>query len=307
MPLPPDRGHIRTEQPHQATPLDQRDLAGMVNAIIEDQSHAAEAVYAARNRIEAFIDALVPRVAQGGRLFYVGAGTSGRLGVLDASECPPTFNANPDQVIGLIAGGDAALRTSSESLEDDPTDAQSILNQHHINEHDSVVGIAAGGSTPWVLGAIDEAHRIGAMTALLTCAKLPSHAVADHHILLDTGPELVTGSTRMKAGTATKITLNTITTCLFVRLGKVYQSRMIDLRATNQKLHDRCLRILHSFVPTLSRESANQILDAADGCLRTAIMMSHLDASADQARNVLEQSDWNLSEAMNFCDGHKAP
>ena len=270
----------------------------MIDALLTDQLDAVNASCAASEALTRFVDDLVPRVGEGGRLFYLGAGTSGRLGVLDASECPPTFNSDPSTVIGIIAGGDSALRRSSEAREDDPSGADDELASHQVGPADTVLGIAAGGTTPWVLGGVEEASRRGAMTGLMTCVPLPETAQPDHHILLDTGAELLTGSTRLKAGTATKIALNAITTSLFVRLGKVYEGLMVDLKATNEKLHDRCLRILCDLCPTLDRTSANELLMRADGELKVAIVMARSGVTASQARASLKGHGGNLARVL---------
>lgn len=299
MTLPPDRSHIATEQRHESDAIDRLSSDRLTDALLIDQLNAVKAATAAGASMTAFVDELLPRVQAGGRLFYLGAGTSGRLGVLDASECPPTFNSDPSTVIGIIAGGDSALRRSSEAREDDSTGAHGELESHAVGPVDTVLGIAAGGTTPWVLGGVLEASRRGAMTGLMTCASLPDTARADHHIHLETGAELVTGSTRLKAGTATKIALNTITTSLFVRLGKVYEGLMVDLKATNSKLHDRCLRILCDLCPALDRASANELLTRADGELKVAIMMGRGDLGMLESRDMLHEHDGDLRRALD--------
>ncbi len=290
MSLPPDRGHVRTEHRHEGSmDLDMLDTAGCVQLIIEDHLAVPEAVAAAAPALTAFIDALVERVRAGGRLIYVGAGTSGRLGVLDAAECPPTFQSDPGQVLGLIAGGDAALRRSSEAREDDPHGAAPALAELAVGRLDTVVAIAAGGTTPFVLGAVDLAGQAGAMTALLTCTRSAPATACDHLIVLDTGPELLTGSTRLKAGSATKLALNIISTTLFVRLGKVYSNLMVDMRATNTKLADRAIRILRELKPDLTREAASGVLHDAEGELKAAIVMARLGVDLAAARAKLAE------------------
>ena len=270
------------------------DTAGCVQLIIEDHRAVPEAVAAAAPALTAFIDALVERVRAGGRLIYVGAGTSGRLGVLDAAECPPTFQSDPDQVLGIIAGGEAALRRSSEAREDDPRGAAPALGQLALGSLDTVVAIAAGGTTPFVLGAVDLAGQAGAMTALLTCTPPATATACDHLIVLDTGPELLTGSTRLKAGSATKLALNIISTTLFVRLGKVYSNLMVDMRATNTKLADRAIRILCELKPGLTREAASGVLHDAEGELKAAIVMARLGVDLAAARAKLAEHGQRL-------------
>jgi N-acetylmuramic acid 6-phosphate etherase len=220
----------------------------------------------------------------GGRLLYVGAGTSGRLGVLDASECPPTFGADPRQVVGIIAGGDHALRNAVEGAEDSPSTGAEEMERHGVSSADVVVGIAASGTTPFVHGALERAKRLGAITGLVACSPPPEAALAfvDHAIVAVTGPEVVTGSTRLKAGTATKLILNMITTGAFIRIGKTYGNLMVDLRATNVKLTDRSERIVME-VCGVTREQARALLEQAGGRVKHAIVMhtlglSHADA-----------------------------
>jgi N-acetylmuramic acid 6-phosphate etherase len=220
----------------------------------------------------------------GGRLLYVGAGTSGRLGVLDASECPPTFGADPRQVVGIIAGGDHALRNAVEGAEDSPSTGAEEMERHGVSSADVVVGIAASGTTPFVHGALERAKRLGAITGLVACSPPPEAALAfvDHAIVAVTGPEVVTGSTRLKAGTATKLILNMITTGAFIRIGKTYGNLMVDLRATNVKLTDRSERIVMEVCGT-TREQSRALLEQAGGRVKHAIVMhtlglSHADA-----------------------------
>jgi N-acetylmuramic acid 6-phosphate etherase len=301
MSLPPDRGHVRTEHRH----ADSGDLAALplddaVDLMIHDHRSVSEALAAAAGAIEAFIADLLPRLRDGGRLIYVGAGTSGRLGVLDASECPPTFHTDPGRVIGIIAGGDAALRRSSESREDDPEGAAADLDALGLDRRDTVVGIAAGGTTPFTLGAVARARAAGALTALITCSKPPTGAgPVDHLLFLDTGPELLTGSTRLKAGSATKLCLNVITTIAFTRLGKVYGNLMVDLKATNDKLVDRAIRILQMINPSLSREEAATVLDAAGRTLKTAIVMDRLSVDAGEAERMIAACGGDLHALLD--------
>ena len=243
--LPPDRSHVLTESAHPSGhDLGDASIRESIEWIAEDHRQVAEALRNASDALDALIRAVVSALGAGGRLIYVGAGTSGRLGVLDASECPPTFNAPPSQVIGLIAGGDAALRRSSEGLEDEFDGAHQQLEAMSVGKRDVLIGIAAGGTTPYVLGAIEEAARRGAISAMICCAPRDRPAGCSHLVVLETGPELLTGSTRLKAGSVTKLALNTITTIAYAQLGKVQGGLMIDVRATNQKLHDRAIRIL---------------------------------------------------------------
>ena len=283
--------------------LDALDAAAFIDLMADDHRAVVDSICGARAALAAFIDALVQRMREGGRLVYIGAGTSGRLGVLDASECPPTFQADPNQVIGIIAGGDTSLRKSSEGKEDEPDGARDALTQLNLTSHDTVLGIAAGGTTPYVLGAIRIAKTIGAMTGLLTCAAPPQLPQdCDHIIHLDTGPELLTGSTRLKAGSATKLALNIISTAAFTQLGKVYSNLMVDLRATNAKLADRALRILKELCPELSRDAAADLLHRAGGELKTAIVMQRLDIGTAEARSLLHTNAGTLRAVLDDRD-----
>jgi N-acetylmuramic acid 6-phosphate etherase len=278
--------------------MDARTIRECIDLMIDDHRAVGAAVGAAAPSLASFIDALVERMRDGGRLIYIGAGTSGRLGVLDAAECPPTFQSDPGQVVGVIAGGDAALRRSSEGMEDDPDGSREALAALGLSGADAVIGIAAGGTTPYVLGALRLAKRAGAMTTLITCAPMTTPAGCDHLIVLDTGPEILTGSTRLKAGSATKLALNIITTTTFTKLGKVYGNLMVDLRATNAKLKDRAMRILIELCPGLSRESAAAALDRAGGELKTAIVMQRLGIGPDAARSALGRAGGRLRDAL---------
>ena len=270
--LPPDRSHVLTETAHPSG----RDLGAAtvresIEWIAEDHQQVVQALRAVGDQLEALIEAVVIALEAGGRLIYVGAGTSGRLGVLDASECPPTFNASSSQVIGLIAGGDAALRRSSEGREDEFDGAHEQLEALAVGENDVLIGIAAGGTTPYVLGAIEEAARRGAIAGMISCAPRDVPPGCSHLIVLESGPELLTGSTRLKAGSVTKLALNTITTIAFAQLGKVRGGLMIDMRATNDKLFDRAIRILLRLFPELSREEVAGSLRESNLDLRATI------------------------------------
>jgi N-acetylmuramic acid 6-phosphate etherase len=297
--LPPDRSHVGTERrhPHSAD-FDSLDVRAAVDAMVEDHAQAMRAVAGASEAIASFIERLVPRMRDGGRLIYVGAGTSGRLGVLDASECPPTFRSDPSQVVGIIAGGDSALRRSSEGREDEPDGSREELERLAVGACDTLLGIAAGGTTPYVLGAIRIAHERGAATGLLTCAPRDVPPGCDALITLDTGPEIVTGSTRLKAGSATKLALNIITTVAFTRLGKVHGNLMVDLAATNDKLVDRALRVMREIAPELTREQAFALLRDAGGHVKVALVMHARGVGAPDAQAIIEASGGSLRAAV---------
>lgn len=270
--LPPCRGLVGTEQPHASgLQLEALSPQEMIETIVEDQRRAVDAVLENAKPLAELVGLAVAAMSQGGRVLYVGAGTSGRLGVLDASECPPTFNADPSSIVGLIAGGDAALRRSSEGAEDDPAGVEEAFERLRVGALDVVIGITAGGTTPYVLGAIERGRAVGASTALVTCSPRVMPPGCDVLVVLDTGGEVLTGSTRLTAGTATKLALNAFSTSVFTVLGKVRGSRMIDLHATNDKLRDRCVRILCELFDDLDRASANERLNVAGGSLRGAV------------------------------------
>ncbi len=287
MRLPPDRSHVRTEHRHpQSGRMDTLDAAQIVALMVDDHAAVARAVREAGPAIGALVEEMVPKFRKGGRLLYVGAGTSGRLGVLDASECPPTFQSDPAQVVGLIAGGDGALRRSSEGREDEPEGIAPDFERLAVGALDTVMGIAAGGTTPFALGALRLGRSRGATTAFLACTPIARPEACDHLVILDTGPEILTGSTRLKAGSATKLALNCITTALFTRLGKVHGNLMVDLAATNDKLVDRAIRTLRQFDATLTREEAFALLESAGRRVKTAIAMRalRLDRAGAEAR-----------------------
>ncbi|NBP51863.1 MAG: GNAT family N-acetyltransferase, partial [Actinobacteria bacterium] len=301
MPLPPDRSHVRTEARNPASAqLDRMDAAAIAALMAADAAAVPDAVAAAAPAIGALVEAMVPRVRQGGRLVYFGAGTSGRLGVLDASECPPTFMSDPWQVVGIIAGGDGALRRSSEGREDEPDGAREEIERLGIGPLDTVVGIAAGGTTPYPRGAVRLAKARGAATAFVACVPMEPPEGCDHLIVLDTGPEVLTGSTRLKAGSATKLALNCITTALFVRLGKVRGNLMVDLAATNDKLVDRAIRTVRQFDPTRTREEAWALLEANGRSVKRAIEVPNwqptLEGTLVRARP-LRESDRDATHA----------
>lgn len=308
---PPDRSHVATE--HRNTRSMSLHLCGIaecVRLINEEDRHVSVAVGRASSSITAFIEAAAPGFLAGGRLIYLGAGTSGRLGVLDASECPPTFCVPPGRVIGIIAGGDSALRRSSEGKEDDPRGAITELHALALTSNDSVLGIAAGGTTPYVLGGLEwVAYRrresrghspsvgVGPIVGLLTCAPMNRPEFVDHHIVLDTGTEVVTGSTRMKAGSATKMALNIISTTLMVQYGKVYQNLMVDVRATNDKLRDRAARIITTLTG-LPRHEAFTLLDRANGYVKVAVVMHERRVEVHEAQRLLDEAGGRLDRVV---------
>lgn len=285
-----DRSHIATEQRNpRAANLDQLSIEQAVEVMEAEDAGVTAAVAAVRADIVRTIELAVAAFRAGGRLIYLGAGTSGRLGVLDASECPPTFRTPPQMVVGVICGGDGALRRSVEGAEDDPANGRRDVAGLDVGEKDVVVGIATGGTTPYVRGVLEEARGRGAKTVFLTCVPAAQADLgADVTIRPLTGPEVVTGSTRLKAGTATKLILNRITTVAMVQLGKTYGDLMVDLNASNSKLVDRGARII-STITGASREQALKLLKAAGGQVKLALVMQARGVNADEARNLLDQ------------------
>ncbi|MFC4008673.1 N-acetylmuramic acid 6-phosphate etherase [Nonomuraea purpurea] len=245
------------------------------------------------------IDAIAARMTQGGRLLYVGAGTSGRLAVLDASECPPTFGTDPSLVQGVIAGGPDALTRSVEGAEDDPEAGAAAMKDLEVGALDSVVGVSASGRAPFVLGALSEATGRGALTVGLSCNDdAPLSAAAEHAIEVVVGPEVVTGSTRLKAGTAQKLVLNMISTISMVKLGRTYGNKMIEMSAMNSKLAGRAVRMV-SDITGADRETAGAALNAADGQAKVAVLMIQHGLDADGARALLESHGERLSDALS--------
>src|SRR5499427_4026080 len=278
-----ERRNPRTADIDLASPLEIVDL-------ISAEDHAVpDAVHSQRAEIARAIEQAEKTFRAGGRLFYVGAGTSGRLGVLDASECPPTYGTDPEMVQGIIAGGLPALTRSQEGAEDRIEGAVEDLEAHGVRKGDFVIGIAASGTTPYVRRALQHARSIAAATGLVACSPPPQDTLdfVDILILPITGPEVVTGSTRMKAGTATKLVLNMITTGAMIRLGKTYGNLMVDLRATNNKLKDRSERILME-VCEINRDDARDLLERAGGVVKTAIVMHFLGTPREDAERALD-------------------
>lgn len=293
------RGHLLTEQANpRSAELDALSTADLVHVFCEEDRRPQEAVAAAAPALSAAIDAIAARLRAGGRLFYLGAGTSGRLGVLDAAECPPTFCSAPELVQGVLAGGAPALLRSSEGLEDLFEQGREDLEQRGFNASDALVGIAAGGTTPYVHGALAHARSLGALTIAMAC--VPAEQVpmpCDIDIRLITGPEVLTGSTRLKAGTATKMALNILSTGVMVRLGKVYGNRMVDVAVTNSKLEDRALRILQD-LGGIGREQGRELLQQSQGSVKLALLMGCRQLPLEQARQRLAQAGGQLRAAL---------
>lgn len=275
--------------------LSTMDMLTLINA--EDQK-VALAVRNELPNIARAVDAIAARMQRGGRLIYIGAGTSGRLGVLDASECPPTFGIRPELVMGLIAGGPSALTGAIEGAEDDRLGGAAEIAELHITERDCVVGIAASGRTPYAIGGLEEAKRHGALTISITCNRpSPLEELAEIGIAPIVGPEVVSGSTRLKAGTAQKMALNMISTGVMIRLGKTYSNLMVDVQPTNSKLRQRARRIVAE-ATGLNLEKAAEVLQASEGGVKTAIVAVLADVSPDVARERLRASGGYVRKAI---------
>ena len=293
-------GALRTEQVDaKFHMLDVMSVSELLSAMNESDAEVPRAVALQLPAIEKAIDGVVDRMMQGGRLIYIGAGTSGRLGVLDAAECGPTFSVSEDQVLALIAGGDSALRLPAEGAEDKPQAGASDLKAQNLTSRDAVVGIAASGRTPYVLGALAYAKDIGALTIGLTCnPNSEISKIVDCPIEIDSGPELLAGSTRLKSGTAQKLVLNMISTITMVRLGKTFGNLMVDLQITNGKLKDRAIRIIEKATGA-SRTLSEKALSDSGHEVKVAILMLLLDIDSDIARERLRASQNRVREALN--------
>lgn len=281
-----------TEQRNPASSrIDELDPLGIVDLINAEDRLVADAVAREREAIATALELAEAAFRAGGRLIYVGAGTSGRLGVLDAAEMPPTFGTDPSMVRGVIAGGYEALVRAQEGAEDHPEAGAVAIESIDVTELDFVLGIATSGTTPYVHGAVNRAKELGARTGFLTCTPPPQSLIDQVDVVIAplVGPEVITGSTRMKAGTATKLVLNTITTGAMVRLGKVHGNLMVDLQVTCEKLRDRGERILQSMLE-IDRSEAGELLDRAEGHVKTALVMGRMGVEADEARRRIESA-----------------
>lgn len=294
-----DRSHILTEQRlAESMNLDAMSITDAVTVMNRQDQIAVDAVERERANVVRAIELVVEAFKQGGRLVYFGAGTSGRLGVLDASECPPTFRTDPNMVQGVIAGGKEAMFRAQEGAEDSSEAGARDVDLLKVGAGDVVMGIASGGTTPYVHGALNRAHELAAKTIFLSCSQpLPDEPKVDLVIRPMTGPEVLTGSTRLKAGTATKLILNQITTLSMVQLGKCYENLMVDLRATNEKLWDRGARII-STLCHIDRDSALRLLKSADGQVKAAIVMHQRSLPLGKAQQRLQESAGKLRQAL---------
>jgi len=290
---------MQTEESNPSTAeLDSYSALEIVRAMNEEDATVAEAVRGALPQIARAVDAIVERMRGGGRLIYIGAGTSGRLGVLDAVECVPTFSVEPGLVIGLIAGGETALTMAIEGAEDQPAGGQRDLVAVHASAQDVVVGIAASGRTPYVLGALAHGNAIGALTVAIACNN-PAPVLDEAQIAIPVvvGPEVLAGSTRLKAGTAQKMVLNMLSTAAMVRLGKVYGNLMVDVKVTNQKLAERAQRIVGR-VAGVDQAEATRLLAQTQYEVKPAIVMAARGVSAEEARDLLRAANGMLRDVI---------
>jgi len=294
-----------TEQQNPASrEIDRLDPLGIVDLINSEDRKVADAVGAERERIAYALELAESAFRAGGRLVYVGAGTSGRLGVLDSAEMPPTYGTDPEMVRGVIAGGHEALVRAQEGAEDHPEDGAAAMDELKVGPTDFVLGIATSGTTPYVHGAIDRALELGARTGFLMCTAPPPELVERLDVVIAplVGPEVITGSTRMKAGTATKLVLNTITTGAMVRMGKVHGNLMVDLQVTCEKLRDRGERMIETML-SVDRTEAATLLERSDGHVKTALVMGHLGVEAAEARRRLADASGVIANVVGAMEG----
>ena len=289
-----------TEQQNEASSdIDAKSSLEIVTIINREDKKVPAAVEKILPEIAALVDDIVEAFRKGGRLIYIGAGTSGRLGVLDASECPPTYGVDPGMVLGLIAGGREALTKSIESAEDRAEEGVRELKELTFNANDVLVGITASGQAPYVLGALEYAHSLGAVTGAISCNENSrTFDYADHRLYVKVGPEVVTGSTRMKSGTAQKLILNTLSTASMIRIGKVYKNLMVDLKPVNNKLVQRSIRLIKNLTGC-SEENACKVFEASGRQPKVAIVMVLLGLDMEQARLLLEKTNGHISQIVD--------
>lgn len=296
-----DLKRLETEGKNAASAhIDELSALEMMRVIHAEDQKAVDAVTPLLPKIAETAEEIARRMRRGGRLIYCGAGTSGRLGVLDAVECPPTYGTPPDLVQGVIAGGTEAMFRAREGAEDDESLGEADIAALNVSENDTVVGLSASGRTPYVVGALRYAKQRGAFTAAVACASAsPAAAIADADLTALTGPEVVTGSTRMKAGTAQKMILNMLSTGAMIRLGKVYGNLMVDVAATNEKLRERALHIVME-VSGCSREESAAALRTAGGHAKTAVLVAVGKCAKEEAEGLLRETDGRLAAALSI-------
>ncbi|MDU0413935.1 N-acetylmuramic acid 6-phosphate etherase [Bacillus paralicheniformis] len=292
--LTTERRNERSRRIHQAKTID------ILKIINDEDKTVAEAVQEVLPEVKTAVDFAVGSLKKGGRIIYIGAGTSGRLGVLDAAECPPTFSISPESVIGIIAGGEKALYKAVEGAEDQEAFGRRDLSAVNLSNNDTVIGIAASGRTPYVLGALKYARESGAKTVSLTCNENSAISqVSDHSIEVVVGPEVIAGSTRMKAATAHKMILNMISTAAMIKMGKVYENLMVDVKVSNDKLKERAIRIIQT-VTGVPKEAAALALEKSHNQVKTAIIMLKTNEDAAASENLLEKSEGDIEKALSI-------
>lgn len=296
-----DLNRLETERKNPSSAhIDELPTSEMIQVIHAEDQKAVDAVTPLLPRIAEAVDRIARRMQNGGRLIYCGAGTSGRLGVLDAVECPPTYGTSPELVTGLIAGGTNAMFRAKEGAEDDEKLGEENISSLKVTELDTIVGLSASGRTPYVVGALRYAKQRGALTVAVACSPdSPIAAIADINLTAATGAEVVTGSTRMKAGTAQKMILNMLSTGTMIRLGKVYGNLMVDVAATNEKLRERALRIVAE-IARCTREEAVLALRAADGRAKPAILIAVGKCTKEKANRLLQETGEQLAGALRL-------
>ncbi|MCY9289646.1 N-acetylmuramic acid 6-phosphate etherase [Bacillus haynesii] len=292
--LTTERRNERSKRIHQAETID------MLKIMNDEDKTVAEAVQEVLPDVKTAVDYAVGSLKKGGRIIYIGAGTSGRLGVLDAAECPPTFSISPESVIGIMAGGEQALFKAVEGAEDHEAFGRRDLEAVNLSNNDTVIGIAASGRTPYVLGALKYAKETGAKTVALTCNENSAISrAADHSIEVVVGPEVIAGSTRMKAATAHKMILNMISTAAMINMGKVYENLMVDVKVSNNKLKERAIRIIQT-VTGVPKEAAALALEKSHNQVKTAIIMLKTNENAAAAEKLLEKSEGDIEKALSI-------
>ena len=287
--------NITEKQNSKSENLNQLEVIDILDLINKEDRKIAQSVSSIMPKISYLIIDIISKMKENGRLFYVGCGTSGRLGVLDASECPPTFGVPDDMVQGIIAGGYKALSKSVEDAEDSYEDGYKIISERKIIESDIIIGISASGSASYVHGALNSAKKNGCTTALICCNKIKNESYIDHLLSIVVGPEIITGSTRMKAGTATKMVLNMISTTVMVKLNKVYGNLMIDLKLNNKKLVKRAISIIMN-IASVNQKTAESFLKKAGGNLRIAIIMIKYKKTFNQSEKMLDKFNFDLEK-----------
>jgi len=292
--LTTERRNERSKRIHQVETID------MLKIMNDEDKTVAEAVQEVLPDVKTAVDYAVGSLKKGGRIIYIGAGTSGRLGVLDAAECPPAFSISPESVIGIMAGGEQALFKAVEGAEDHEAFGRRDLEAVNLSNNDTVIGIAASGRTPYVLGALKYAKETGAKTVALTCNENSAISrAADHSIEVVVGPEVIAGSTRMKAATSHKMILNMISTAAMINMGKVYENLMVDVKVSNNKLKERAIRIIQT-VTGVPKEMAAQALEKSNNQVKTAIIMLKINKDAAAAEKLLEKSEGDIEKALSI-------